>query len=318
MAYGDGVMVPVAASLGGDATDDGVAGVQSARGVGGTASNRECVDARDLLVACGCTGAGPGRSGGGCRSTAPRAEMTTELRRRDEERDRVLAVKARDEKRERTRAEEAVRWESKRAKRVKRTKARRLSTNNRRHDGGGIVLESDVVMPEPTAEFRRALGWSATAARLLGELRAVEEALKVGYAALAVAEARRQEELDAGGVVGGNDVRTGVAQQLVLAAAGLDAIGESDWTRAHESPLQRSRDLRSAYGRRSRKTRCALRAQLATATYPGGAYFEFDESRGSGPRAARGLSRDEEEAIGFVLPIATERLLRERRRAGTR
>ncbi|ETP44114.1 hypothetical protein F442_09252 [Phytophthora nicotianae P10297] len=74
MAYGDGVMVPVAASLGGDATDDGVAGVQSARGVGGTASNRECVDARDLLVACGYTGAGPGRSGGGCRRTAPRVK----------------------------------------------------------------------------------------------------------------------------------------------------------------------------------------------------------------------------------------------------
>ncbi|ETM46046.1 hypothetical protein L914_09011 [Phytophthora nicotianae] len=74
MAYGDGVIVPVAASLGGDATDDGVAGVQSARGVGGTARNRECVDARDLLVACGCTGAGPGRSGGGCRRTAPRVK----------------------------------------------------------------------------------------------------------------------------------------------------------------------------------------------------------------------------------------------------
>ncbi|ETO74927.1 hypothetical protein F444_09413 [Phytophthora nicotianae P1976] len=237
MAYGDGVIVPVAASLGGDATDDGVAGVQSARGVGGTARNREKIYEHDTVDGSGQQTAGRDDDSGTLRCVE--AEMTTELRRRDEERDRVLAVKARDEKRERTRAEEAVRWESKRAKRVKRTKARRLSTNNRRHDGGGIVLESDVVMPESTAEFLRALGWSATAARLLGELRAVEEALKVGYVALAVAEARRQEELDAGGVVGGNDVRTGVAQQLVLAAAGLDAIGESDWTRAHESPLQR-------------------------------------------------------------------------------
>ncbi|ETN04985.1 hypothetical protein PPTG_14706 [Phytophthora nicotianae INRA-310] len=31
MAYGDGVTVPMAANLGGDATDDGVASVQSAR-----------------------------------------------------------------------------------------------------------------------------------------------------------------------------------------------------------------------------------------------------------------------------------------------
>ncbi|ETN08497.1 hypothetical protein PPTG_23026 [Phytophthora nicotianae INRA-310] len=327
MAYGDGVMVPVAASLGGDATDD-VSRAYRARGASavrpviasvlthGTCWWRvatrvldqdevaEVVEAqlrewRKIYEHDTVDGAGQQTAGRDDDSGTPRcveAEMTTELRRRDEERDRVLAVKARDEKRERTRAEEAVRWESKRAKRVKRTKARRLSTNNRRHDGGGIVLESDVVMPEPTAEFLRALGWSATAARLLGELRAVDEALKVGYAALAVAEARRQEVLAAGGVVGCNDVRIGVAQQLVLAAAGLDAIGESDWTRAHETPLQRSRDLRCAYGRRTLITRCALRAQLATATHPGGAYFEFDESRGSGPSAARGLSRGESEA----------------------
>ncbi|ETP44113.1 hypothetical protein F442_09251 [Phytophthora nicotianae P10297] len=243
--------------------------------------------------------------------------MTTELRRRDEERDRVLAVKARDEKRERTRAEEAVRWESKRAKRVKRTKARRLSTNNRRHDGGGIVLESDVVMPESTAEFLRALGWSATAARLLGELRAVEEALKVGYVALAVAEARRQEELAAGGVVGCNDVRIGVAQQLVLAATGLDAIGESDWTRAHESPLQRSRDLRSAYGRRSLKTRCALRAQLATATHPGGDRFRATDRDGEaaeGKKARRDAMRVYQYRSGSVYAHPSVKVLSKGRR----
>ncbi|ETL39623.1 hypothetical protein L916_09059 [Phytophthora nicotianae] len=132
-------------------------------------------------------------------------------------------------------------------------------------------------MPEPTAEFRRALGWSATAARSLGELRAVEEALKDVYATRAVAEARRQEELAAGGVVGDNDVRTGEAQPLVLAATGLDAIGESDWTRAYEAPLQQSR-TRRRYEKRVRKAlakaRRALRARLAAGTYPDGAYDE--------------------------------------------
>ncbi|ETK86200.1 hypothetical protein L915_09149 [Phytophthora nicotianae] len=104
------------------------------------ASNRECDDGRDLLVARGYAGAGvmdqaevaevveaqlrewrkiyehETVDGAGQQTTrrdddggTPRcieAVMATELRRRDEERARVLAVKARDEERERMRAVE--------------------------------------------------------------------------------------------------------------------------------------------------------------------------------------------------------------------
>ncbi|ETP44127.1 hypothetical protein F442_09248 [Phytophthora nicotianae P10297] len=182
-----------------------------------------------------------------------------------------------------------------------------------RHDGGGIVLESDVVMPEPTAEFRRALGWSATAARSLGELRAVEEALKDVYATRAVAEARRQEELAAGGVVGDNDVRTGEAQPLVLAATGLDAIGESDWTRAYEAPLQRSR-TRRRYEKRVRKAlakaRRALRARLAAGTYPD----ERDGEAAEGKKARRDAMRVHEYRSGSVYAYPSVKVLGKGRR----
>ncbi|ETO58893.1 hypothetical protein F444_22732 [Phytophthora nicotianae P1976] len=112
MAYGDGVTVPMAANLGGDATDDGVASVQSARE--SAAEVAEVVEAqlrewRKIYEHETVDGAGQQTTRRDDDGGTPRcieAVMATELRRRDEERARVLAVKARDEERERMRAEE--------------------------------------------------------------------------------------------------------------------------------------------------------------------------------------------------------------------
>ncbi|KAF4148867.1 hypothetical protein GN958_ATG01941 [Phytophthora infestans] len=64
-------------------------------------------------------------------------------------------------------------------------------------------------MPEPKGEFRRTLRWSAVAARALNELRVGEKALRNVHAVLVVSEARRQEEMAAGGIFGDNEARGG-------------------------------------------------------------------------------------------------------------
>ncbi|KAE9073967.1 hypothetical protein PF007_g25595 [Phytophthora fragariae] len=70
-------------------------------------------------------------------------------------------------------------------------------------------------------------------------------------------------------------MREGVAQQLVLAAAGLDAIGEKSWTAVDDTPLQRSR-TRRRFEKRVRKANAKekreLQAALAELTQPALAY----------------------------------------------
>ncbi|KAE9157310.1 hypothetical protein PF005_g32883 [Phytophthora fragariae] len=118
----------------------------------------------------------------------------------------------------------------------------------------GVTTEANVAMPEPNEAFRSALDWSARAAQALQEVRARQLELKDGFATLAMAESRRQEALAAGNVVGEGKMREGVAQQLVLAAAGLDVIGEKSWTAVDDTPLQRSR-TRRRFEKRVRKAK---------------------------------------------------------------
>lgn len=269
--------------------------------------------------------------------------MSLELGNIDREPARVLLVRMKDEENARVRAYETAQWEQKRQKRVNHTKARlarraereRLAAEMaggdvaevvtsarvpKRETNHGIVAECDVAMPGPTDEFRRILRWSAVAARALNEVRAGEKALKGGYASLAVAEARRQEELAAGGVVGESEVREGVARQLVLAAAGLDAIEESEWTVEQGTRLQRSR-TRRRYEKRVRKAlakeKRELRGVLAKEKSPEQAYFAFVELYKSEAGTRRFLSREEADAIGYALPSATEEQLK-RKGAGKR
>ncbi|KAE8985182.1 hypothetical protein PF002_g20728 [Phytophthora fragariae] len=103
-------------------------------------------------------------------------------------------------------------------------------------------------------------------------------------------------------------MREGVAQQLVLAAAGLDAIGEKSWTAVDDTPLQRSR-TRRRFEKRVRKANAKekreLQAALAELTQPALAYKAAVE--------VASVSREEAEAFGFTLPNATK-VLRQRSR----
>ncbi|KAE9163772.1 hypothetical protein PF005_g30305, partial [Phytophthora fragariae] len=269
--------------------------------------------------------------------------LTAELQARVEELGRVLRVEAQRRASEETKQREADQLVHKRLKRLEHAKTRRkrraererlaaelaksgtatVVQSTREHAPSveavqrekGVTTEANVAMPEPNEAFQSALDWSARAAQALQEVRARQLELKDGFATLAVAESRRQEALAAGNVVGEDKMREGVAQQLVLAAAGLDAIGEKSWTAVDDTPLQRSR-TRRRFEKRVRKAKakekCELQAALAELPQPALAYKAAEEVyRRYGAEAGRVLSREEAEAIGFTLPNATK-VLRQR------
>ncbi|KAE8907467.1 hypothetical protein PF003_g8424 [Phytophthora fragariae] len=271
--------------------------------------------------------------------------LTAELQARDEERGRVLRVEAQRRTSDETKQREADQLLRKRLKRLEHAKTRRkrraerkrlvaelaksgtatVVQSTREHASGaeavglekGVTTEANVAMPEPNEAFRSALDWSARAAQALQEVRARQLELKDGFATLAVAESRRQEALAAGNVVGEGKMREGVAQQLVLAAAGLDAIGEKSWTAVDDTPLQRSR-TRRRFEKRVRKAKAKevreWQAALAELTQPARAYKAAEEVYWRyGAEAGRVLSREEAEEIGFTLPNATK-VLRQRSR----
>ncbi|KAE9069321.1 hypothetical protein PF010_g25727 [Phytophthora fragariae] len=180
--------------------------------------------------------------------------IDTEMNAGDVKVGKAMIIKAWEATRSSAADEEAERWRRKRQKRLDYTRARRDrrdererlaatasvpdaggSVTSRREGGGerveglaeGVSNEQDIGMPEPSPEFEEAIDWSARAARALREVKARRQELEDGYVDLAIAEARRQEELAAGSAVGEFTTREGVARQLVTAAAGLEAIGEA-------------------------------------------------------------------------------------------
>lgn len=189
----------------------------------------------------------------------------------------------------------------------------------RRPVAPGLTAEPNVEMPEPSSEFRDALLRSEQALRARRRLAARLDELKEGYAKLAVAEAQRGELLAAGNVVGENDVRDGVADQLVTAAAGLKLFGEDDWVPTEDTPVYISR-ARRRYDKRVRKARARewrrWQTQLLQQAKADGAFVKFDEEyrRSSGVKP-RELTKDEAEEIGMALPRAVNTLVKRGLRA---
>ncbi|KAE8984780.1 hypothetical protein PR001_g23077, partial [Phytophthora rubi] len=262
---------------------------------------------------------------------------------------KAMLIKAWEATRSSAAYEEAERWRRKRQKRLDYTRARRDrrdererlaatasvpdaggSVTSRREGGGerveglaeGVSNEQDIGMPEPSPEFEEAIDWSARAARALREVKARRQELEDGYVDLAIAEARRQEELAAGSAVGEFTTREGVARQLVTAAAGLEAIGEAGVAHGDTTALQRTR-ARRRFERRVRKARAKelreLREKLERSRRPNGGYYRMDgECRRDRHDAARVLSLEEAEAIGIALPSATKVLRSEGKRTVTK
>ncbi|OWZ06250.1 hypothetical protein PHMEG_00021521 [Phytophthora megakarya] len=256
--------------------------------------------------------------------------MMSEMTKGNKSAGSVLLAKAVKTKEDTLMTEETARQLRKRRKRLERTKARRerrtereklaakmvevgtsttgKSTRDRdlpgqglRRLAAGVVAESDVVLPEPTSEFREALGWSASAAHALREVEARNQELKDGLANLAVAETRRQEGLTAGGVVDENEMREGVAPQLVMTAAGLDAVREHGWVADVQTTTERRRRQRR-HEKRERKARAKKRREwltaLVNAPHSDKDYFVFDEVyKPKTMNKARVLSPEEAEAI---------------------
>ncbi|KAE9163479.1 hypothetical protein PF002_g31851 [Phytophthora fragariae] len=233
---------------------------------------------------------------------------------------------AADEEAERRRRKRQRRLDHARACRDRRDERERLAATasvqgaggrvtSRREGGGerveglaeGVSNEQDIGMPEPSPEFEEAIDWSARAARALRKVKARRQELEDGYVDLAIAEARRQEELAAGSAVGDFTTREGVARQLVTAAAGLEAIGEAGVAHGDTTALQRTR-ARRRFERRVRKARAKeLREMLEHYSRPNGGYYRMDgECRRGRHDAARVLSLEEAEAIGIALPSATK------------
>lgn len=99
-------------------------------------------------------------------------------------------------------------------------------------------------MPKPSGPFCDALKWSEEAARTLSEMKGRQRTLEAGYANLVATECRCQEDLAEGNKVGDSNMREEVAQQLVMAAAGIDVVGADGSTAASRDQLQRSRTRR--------------------------------------------------------------------------
>ncbi|KAE9069005.1 hypothetical protein PF010_g26830 [Phytophthora fragariae] len=252
---------------------------------------------------------------------------------------KAMLIKAWEATRNSTADEEVERWRRKRQRRLDHAKARRDRRDERerlaatasvqgaggrvtsRRGGGGerveglaegVSDEQDIGMPEPSPKFEEAIDGSARAAQALREVKARRQELEDSYVDLAIAEARRQEELAAGSAVGEFTTREGVARQLVTAAAGLEAIGEAGLADGDTTALQRAR-ARRRFEWRVRKARAKelreLREMLERSRWPNGGCYRMDGERWRGPHdATRVLSLEEAEAIGIALPSATKAL----------
>lgn len=274
----------------------------------------------------------------GATPTEVTAAFALEIARRDEAAARVLRVRAVEQRAEVAVADETARRlhkTNKRRERMRNRHARRtakqqelklpittetiatvtsvrsatdLSENAKL--APNIMAEADVDMPEPSDAFRNALKWSVRAVVATEEVRARQQILADGLARLAESETTRLEELAAGGVVGENDTRPGVAVQLVTAAEGLKTIGEDTWVEMADEPIRVSR-ARRRQEKRVRKARAKERrerlAQKQEAGYPIDSFFSYDEHRRTNGRA-KVLNRSEAEAIGHALPYATATL----------
>ncbi|OWZ02185.1 hypothetical protein PHMEG_00026297 [Phytophthora megakarya] len=249
--------------------------------------------------------------------------MMSEMTKGNKSAGSVLLAKAVKTKEDTSMTEETARQLHKRRKRLERTKARRERRTEReklaakmvevgttatgksmrdrdlpgqgsRRLAAGVVAESDVVLPEPTSEFREALGWSASAAHALQEVKARNQELKDGLANLPVAETRRQEGLPAGGCVDENEMREGVAPQLVMTAAGLDAVREHGWVADVQTTTERRRRQRR-HEKRERKARAKKRREWLTAKAKGAKsrkQYEYRSRSVYGHTRVRGVGQE--------------------------
>lgn len=239
---------------------------------------------------------------------------------------------------------EELRWQQKAARRREREHRRRVRrevksaldaaleqivtvhgvTSEREEDSGpteaaivgqSVTRESDVEMPEPSEDFRDALTWTERALQAHAQVESRVNELKDGYAKLAMAEAQRLELLAAGNVVGDNDIREGVAVQLVTAAAGLRLLGERDWVPADDNTTVYVARVRRRYEKRLRKARAKeqrrWQEQLRQQVVADGAFVRRDEeSRRLHGGQPREVTAAEAEAIGFALPHAINTLIK--------
>ncbi|KAE9293607.1 hypothetical protein PF008_g24752 [Phytophthora fragariae] len=169
---------------------------------------------------------------------------------------------------------------------------------------------------DPTGEdkkLREALDWSTQAAQSLSQAEARVQPAKEGCVALAENEVGQCEKVTGEDTVNEDAVREKVAQQLEMAATGLDIGGKGAAAAMDKVELRRSR-TRRRYEKRLRKALAMERRELDTLVtaypYPKQAYYVFEEvHRRFSTAAPRVLSRSKTEAIGFMLPSATEFLL---------
>lgn len=175
-----------------------------------------------------------------------------------------------------------------------------------------VTEERDVVMAEPSEEFQEALAWSATVIDALAHVDSRQAVLMEGFTKLAVSEANRMEALAAGSIVGENDTRTGIARQLVTAAAGLRAIAADSWSNTESVSLEVSR-ARRRFEKRVRKAvakeQRERRRQDAMTLCQTGTFMAMEDKQQNGVQMARRLTRAEAHAVTLALPHA-ENVLR--------
>ncbi|KAE8952340.1 hypothetical protein PR001_g33334, partial [Phytophthora rubi] len=167
-------------------------------------------------------------------------------------------------------------------------------------EGAVVVFKSDPT--EEDKKLREALDWSTQAARV--------QSAKEGCPAFVVDDAGQCEKVTGEDTVNEDAVREKVAQQLELVATGLTISDKGAAAAVDKLELRRSR-TRRRYEKRLRKALAKERRELGTLLtaypYPKQAYYVFEEvHRRIGTAAPRVLSRSEAEAIGFMLPSATE------------
>ncbi|KAE9221449.1 hypothetical protein PF004_g13046 [Phytophthora fragariae] len=274
------------------------------------------------------------------------AAVLSEMKKGDAQHAKVLQARAVADAIAKSKDAEAERWAARATKRRERTRRRRAakeksdhqeqqdaivtaqdvaSATSKRSEGmrdgecpaPGRVKEQQFVMPEPDPDFREAMMWSIRARDALREVEIRGDALTEGFGKLATSKAERLELLAAGNVVGENDTRDGVAQQLVAAATGLRAIARDDWVDKEETPLQVSRAIRR-FEKRVRKARAKVRRQQQVGRdlpyNERDTFVAMDELHRGGRAHARHLTREEAEAAELVLPYATEALKKRKHR----
>ncbi|KAE9023028.1 hypothetical protein PR001_g13013 [Phytophthora rubi] len=180
---------------------------------------------------------------------------------------------------------------------------------NANHGEGAVVgFKRDPT--EEDKKLREALDWSTQAAQSLSQAEARVQPAKEGCVALAENEVGQCEKVTGEDTVNEDAVREKVAQQLEMAATGLDIGGKGAAAAMDKVELRRSR-TRRRYEKRLRKAlameRRELDALVTAYPYPKQAYYVFEEvHRRFSTAAPRVLSRSETEVIGFMLPSATE------------